>query len=380
MKFAFLIFKYFPFGGVQRDMLRIARDCAAKGHEVTIYTGKWQGDKPEGNIKVVCLPSKGWLNHRRYTSLISAMQQQIKLNPPDLLVGFNRMPGLDAYFAADPCFIERAHSERGYWYRFTGRYRFFADTERAVAGEDSQCKILLLSPPEKAAFQRWYHTPESRFYLLPPNIPTERFANLDRMAAHQQLRQEFGLPKDAKVLLMVGSAFIRKGLDRAIEALAALPENIRSNCWLLAVGEDKAEKMHALAGKLGVASRVIITKGRSDIPQLMAGADVLLHPARSELAGIVIIEAMTAGLPVIVTENCGYAMHISAAGAGRVLPVPYQQSDLNLALVDALQLPDLEKWAKAGRQYTAQIAASTSATVEVDLLETFAAEKSAKHV
>ena len=157
-------------------MLRIARDCAAKGNEVTIYTGRWQGDKPEDNINVVCLPSRGWMNHQRYSSLIAAMHEQLRINPPDLVVGFNRMAGLDAYFAADPCFIERAHAERGYWYRFTGRYRFFAETERAVAAEDRQCKILLLSAPEKAVFQRWYHTPDSRFFLLPPNIPVERFA------------------------------------------------------------------------------------------------------------------------------------------------------------------------------------------------------------
>lgn len=356
-------------------MMRIARDCADKGHEVTIYTGRWQGDKPEGNIKVVCLPSKGWMNHQRYTSLIAAMQEQIRLNPPDLVLGFNRMAGLDAYFAADPCFIERAHAERGCWYRFTGRYRFFADTERAVAGEDSRCKILLLSPPEKAVFQRWYHTPDSRFFLLPPNIPAGRFANPDHIAARQYLRKEFGLPADAQVALMVGSAFVRKGLDRAISALAALPDSIKANTWLLAVGEDKADNMHALARRLDVASQVIITKGRGDIPQLMAGADVLLHPARSELAGIVIIEALTAGLPVLVTENCGYAMHVSAAGAGQVLPSPYQQADLNQALLNMLQSTERSQWAEAGRRYTAKIAASNSPSVEVDLLEMLAAEK-----
>ena len=375
MKFAFLIFRYFPFGGVQRDMLRIANDCAAKGHEVTIYTGRWQGDKPAGNIKVVSLQYRGLTNHQCYRSLIAAMHEQLKLNPPELVLGFNRMAGLDAYFAADPCFIARAHAVRGWWYRFTGRYRFFAKTEYAVAGQNSDCKILLLSPPQKTVFQRCYGTPESRFYLLPPNIPSERFAHLDQASSHKYLRQEFGLPQEAKVALMVGSAFARKGLDRAIAALAALPEAIRRNTWLLAAGEDKAEKMQALARRLGVAAQVIITSGRSDIPQLMAGSDVLLHPARSELAGIVIIEALTAGLPVLVTENCGYAMHVAASGGGRVLPSPYRQADLNRALAEMLQSPEQEQWAEAGRQYTAQIAATTSATVEADLLEKLVAEK-----
>ena len=356
-------------------MLRIASDCAAKGHQVTIYTGQWRGEQPDGNIKVVCLPSSGLFNHQRHQSLINAMAQQLEQHPPDLVVGFNRMPGLDAYYAADPCFIERAHAERGCWYRLTGRYRFFAATEQAVMREDGECKILLLSLREKALIQRWYHTPESRFYLLPPSIPLSRFTHIDALTARQQLRQEFSLPSDAQVMLLAGSAFLRKGLDRAIRGLAALPERLRNNTWLLAVGEDRAEPMMTLARRLGVAAHVIITSGRSDVPQLMVGADLLVHPARSELAGIVLIEALTAGLPVLVTELCGYAQHIAAAGAGLLLPSPFEQSDFNHALLTMLTSSERGQWSDAGRRYSANIAATTSPTIEADLLETFAHEK-----
>ena len=41
MRFAFALFKYFPFGGLQSDMLRIAECAAARGHEVTVFTGAW---------------------------------------------------------------------------------------------------------------------------------------------------------------------------------------------------------------------------------------------------------------------------------------------------------------------------------------------------
>lgn len=355
-------------------MLRIARDCAASGHEVTIYTGQWRGDMP-ANIEVVLLPSKGLLNHQRHQSLIDAMTKQLRLDPPDLVVGFNRMPGLDVYYAADPCFIERAHAERGWWYRLTGRYRFFAASERAVMEERGNCRIFLLSPREKAVFQRWYHTQEARFYLLPPSIPTRSFADIDRPSVRKQLRLEFRLPADANVILLVGSAFVRKGLDRVIRGLAALPESVRANTWLLAVGEDRPDAMMALARHLGVASQVIITSGRSDVPQLMVGADLLMHPARSELAGIVLIEALTAGLPVLVTELCGYAMHVAEADAGRVLASPFDQTVFDRALVEMLTSSEREHWSQAGKRYTANIAATTSPTVEADWMETFAREK-----
>lgn len=376
MKFAFVIFKYFPYGGAQRDMLRIARACAARGHQVKIYTGQWHGEAPEKNIEVQILPYSGLLNHQRHQQLIDAITAQLTIDKPHIVVGFNRMPGLDAYYAADPCFIERAYTERNCLYRLTGRYRFFAACEKAVMGKDSRCEILSLSPREKAIFQRWYGTPDARFHVLPPSIPTQAFADIDRGRARYEIRSEFKLPEQANVILMVGSAFERKGLDRIIEGLASLPKPLKDNTWILAVGEDKPDAMKALATRLGVERHVIITGGRPDIPRLMMGSDVFVHAARSELAGIVLIEAMTAGLPVIVTDICGYAPHIQAANAGVVLSEPYRQDDLNRALAHVIN-SDRTPWREGGLSYTADIAAHFSPTTEAELLEQFAAAKHA---
>ena len=373
LKFAFLIFKYFPYGGVQRDMLRIALDLTALGHVVTIYTGEWRGDKPNG-LNVVLLSVKGLFNHQRHKYLIDAMLNAVKQTPVDFVVGFNRMAGLDAYYAADPCFMARAKEERGWWYRFSGRYRFFAKTERAVFAADSHCKVLVLTPREKVVFQHFYQTPAERFYALPPNIPVARFSGLDKISARKQLRAEFNLPTDAQVLLTVGSAFVRKGLDRLIIALAQLPEAQRLNTWIVAVGEDKAEPMYRIADKHQVRSQLIIAGARNDVPNIMLGADVFVHPARSELAGLVIIEAMTAGLPVVVTENCGYAPHVGEANAGIVLPELTAQAALNAALPTLLSDQKAStQFGLAGQVYTQHIAATTSSHVEADLLIGFAA-------
>jgi UDP-glucose:(heptosyl)LPS alpha-1,3-glucosyltransferase len=375
VKFAFIIFKYFPYGGAQRDMLRIARACLSRGHKVKIYTGQWHGELPEQEIEVACLPFSGFLNHQRHLNLINVITRQIEVDRPDLVVGFNRMPGLDAYYAADPCFIDRAHTERSWIYRWTGRYRFFAAAENAVMRADGQCQIFLLSPREKDIFQRWYHTPDEKFHLLPPSIPSGAFSGVNRATARARLLKEFNLPEHANIILMVGSAFVRKGLDRAIRGLAALPENIRCNTWVLAIGEDNPEPMRQLAARLEVAGHVIVTPGRDDVPQLMAAADLLVHAARSELAGIVLIEAMTAGLPVLVTDVCGYAAHIENARAGVVLPSPFDQTGLDRVLAEMLESPQREQWRTGGLQYTADIAAKFSPTTEAELLETFAQEK-----
>ena len=386
MKFAFLIFKVFPYGGVQRDMLRIALDCVNAGHEVTIYTGEWRGNMPDTRIRVEILPSRGWLNHRRHQSLINAMQQALSKSPVDLVVGFNRMAGLDVYYAADPCYIQRAHEQRSWFYRnmpfVRGRYRFFAEAEKAVMGTQSRCQILLLTTREKLSFQKWYGTPDSRFHLLPPSIPLAKFANKHRETCRIYARQQFGLPKDVKVVLTVGSAFVRKGVDRAIDAMAALPKVLSSNTWLIAIGEyESNSNIQAYCDKRGIASHCIHVGGRADVADLMVGADVFVHPARSELAGIVLIEAMTAGLPVLVTDVCGYAPHISKADAGLVLSSPYNQKEMNDALTLMLQSSKRAMWSNNGQAYTAHINDTSSTSAEADYIIAAAQlkQEAAKH-
>jgi UDP-glucose:(heptosyl)LPS alpha-1,3-glucosyltransferase len=48
MQLAFVLYKYFPFGGLQRDFMRIALECQQRGHKIRVYTLIWEGDMPPG--------------------------------------------------------------------------------------------------------------------------------------------------------------------------------------------------------------------------------------------------------------------------------------------------------------------------------------------
>lgn len=375
VKLAFVIFKYFPFGGAQRDMLRIARQCVARGHEVHVYTLFWQGDEPGPGITAHVLPARGWLNHRRYQDFQRQLRTLLADQQFDLVVGFNRLPGLDAYFAADPCFMERAHRQRGWLYRMSGRYRFFAECEQAVFGRASDCQILLLSENEKAVFQRWYATPEARFHLLPPFLSAERFALGEAGAARAAVRTEFGYGADDHLLLLVGSGFRTKGLDRAIRALSALPAALRGRTRLLAVGQDNPRLFVRMAEQLGVGDQVKVVAGRSDVPRLMQAADLLVHPAYRENTGLVLLEAMACGLPVLASDVCGYAFHVRDSGAGELAPSPFVQEDFNGLLLRMLQSPQRSQWQQQGLGYARRLMADNDGSAEARLLEQFAARK-----
>lgn len=356
-------------------MLRIATELARLGNQIDIFTISWVGDAPVPNINIRLIPTKGLLNHTRYDNFIRRAQAEIADADYDLVVGFNRMSKLDAYFAADPCFAEKAHAQRNFIYRFSKRYRWFSACERAIFSQESQTEILLLSEREKSFFQRWYGTPEERFHLLPPYLSANRMALQDKNSMRQRLRQEFGFGEDDYVLLMVGSGFRTKGLDRAIDAVAALPAAVRTKTRLVAVGQDNPKVFNRLVMERGLKANVRISAGRDDIPQLMQGADLLIHPARRELAGHVLLEAMASGLAVLATEVCGYSSHIEKARAGRLVKSPFQQASLNACLAEMLDSEERQIWSQNGYQYAQALIADNDGSAEAKILLTLAERK-----
>lgn len=381
MKFAFIIFKYFPFGGMQRDMLRTANELVKRGHLVEIFSMSWQGDFPEG-IKVHTLPQKGWFNFMRYQRFIDESFAIINKNQFDYIFGYNRMAGLDGHFAADPCFIERALEQRGRFYRSLPRYRWFAAVENAVFSSNSKTEILAVSLTEQPHFTKWYGTQAERFHYIPPFLSPERFALQDKTAMRKHIRTEFGFGADDFVYLLTGSGFAMKGLDRAILAMAALPKHLLSNTRLVAVGQDNPKHFEKMANKLGLSQHVLISKGRPDIPQLMQGADVCVHPAYRENTGLVILEGMACGAPMLVSASCGYAYHVIEAGAGLVADAPFDQDSFNAQWMIMRQADEAQRqdWSGKGLQYIKSVMDENDGSAEAEILISLANKKHADTV
>lgn len=348
MRLAFILYKYFPFGGLQRDFLRIALECQRRGHGIRVYTPIWEGEVPAGfDVRVV--PVKALFNHRRNEKLQAWVEADLARDPVDRVVGFNKMPGLDVYYAADGCFEDKAQTLRSGLYRQWGRYRHFADYERAVFDPASKTEILMISEVQQPLFVKHYGTPATRFHLLPPGIAADRRAPANAAEIRAAFRREFGLGDDERLVVQIGSGFKTKGLDRTLKAVAALPRALRGRTRLIVIGQDDPKPFLLQMKALGIADRVSILKGRSDIPRFLLGADLLIHPAYNENTGTVLLEALVAGLPVLVTDVCGYAHYIADADAGQVLPSPFEQARLDRGLADMLADDEARaRWSRNG--------------------------------
>ncbi len=350
MKLAFVLYKYFPYGGLQRDMVRIADACKARGHQVRVYALSWEGDVPPG-LDVSCLPAGGLSRHARNLAFHRRLRDALAAAPVDCVVGFNKMPDLDIYYAADGCLRAKLAAERGRFAHWLPRYRHFLDYEAAVFAPSSRTEVLMISPRQRDHYIAHYATPADRLHRLPPGIARDRMAGDDAAAQRAAFRRAHAIADHERVVLCIGSGFKTKGLDRSLKALAALPADLRARTRLIAIGEDKPERFVAQAERLGVARQFTVWKGRDDIPRVLQGGDLLLHPAYYENTGTVLLEAVVAGLPVLTTAACGYAAHVEAADAGQVLDEPFEQAALNAALATMLTSARRAQWRDNGIAY-----------------------------
>ena len=370
MRVAFAIFKFFPHGGAARDLGKLVAACRQRHHEVRVYAMQWQGPRLAG-VETVELATRGIRSHVRQRRFALRVAEHVAGSPVDVLVGLNKLPGLDVYYAADSCFEEKARTQRPWPYRLTSRYRHYAQFERAVFAEHGQTRILTIAPNQEAIFRALYRTPAHRFHRLPPGIERDRaFAPAP---AVQALRQEIRIRDGETMLLFVGSGFVKKGLDRVLRGVAALPRDLRECLRLFVVGADKAGRFQSLARRLGIAGRVHFVGGRDDVPVWLHAADALVLPAYDEAAGMAALEGAISGLPVLVTANCGYAPFVEAANAGIVTPVPFDQRRFNKDLERLLAADERPNWSTAGRAMANDESLFGMASEAVDFLEHFAA-------
>lgn len=350
MKLAFCLFKYFPYGGLQRDFLQFYHQACQRGHQVRVYCLEWDGPKPD-DIDLHFVPQKALTSAGRNKHYAHYIANHLVSNPVDLVVGFNKMPDLDVYYAADSCFQNKAVFERSWLYRLTRRYRHFYEAEANIFKKGSKTKILLISETERKKFLRHYDTEQDRMVMLPPGISLNRKAPDNAAEIRKQVRKEFKISDDHNLLLFIGSGFINKGLDRAIVGLASLEKTTRNKTHFFVIGQDKKKRFSALADKLEVSDRIRFLGGRDDIPRLLLAGDCLIHPALDEAAGIVLLESVVAGLPVLVTDVCGYAHHVDEAKAGIVLKSPFKQQEFNTAMEKMLNKEQQQLWKKNALAY-----------------------------
>jgi glycosyltransferase involved in cell wall biosynthesis len=202
--------------------------------------------------------------------------------------------------------IERRRLAKRGFDLVTGR-RMLRRAARVLAVTDTECRQLcdLGVHPDRIA-------------LVPNPVDLDEFAYpIDRAA----FRRRFGLPASPLVLFL-GKLTPRKRLDVLARAMAALS---RRDAHLVIAGNDmgSGSMTRALIRSLGLEHRTVFTgllAGRERL-EALAAADVLVYPSQDEIFGLVPLEALLSGTPVIVAGDSGCGEVVQGTGGGLVVPV-----------------------------------------------------------
>jgi len=161
------------------------------------------------------------------------------------------------------------------------------------------------------------------------------------------LRKEYKIPKDKKIILFIGRFYWHKGISLATEAMKEIQKTIK--CVFVAVGDGPLRKStEKYCRENGIEN--IFTGFRNDIYNIMKSSDILLFPSLSEGFGIALLEAMASSLPIVAT-NVGSIPEIIKDNYNGIL-VPVNSKRIADAAVKILENENLRKrFEKNGRNY-----------------------------
>lgn len=178
-----------------------------------------------------------------------------------------------------------------------------------------------------------YRVPADRVRVVYNGVNCDEFSPIHRLQNRALMRATLGIEDKTLTLLFAAHEFQRKGLGPLLIALKhVMQQNPQRNFKLLVAGRDNPKAHKAFAEELGIAEKISFLGPRRDMPLLLAAADAFVFPTTYEAFGLVILEAMAMGLPVITSKCAGAAELIQDGESGLLLQDPTNHQEISAAI------------------------------------------------
>lgn len=322
-------------GGVETHIDYLVRGFLKEGLQVVLVCKegrKLKDLKEEGVIfRALDVASQSILT---LPSRIRKMKRIIEEEKVDIVHAHSRVPAWIGFYAARRAgvpFITTAH----------GQYSLHPGSKVMAWGT----RVIAVSETVASYLQKGWNIPGEKFDIIPEGIDLDRFTLPP--AEGEKARQETGIEKEELVIGTVGRLTSVKGHRYLLEAFALLEED----CKLLLVGEGrKRVELEKLAHKLGIQDRVVFAGDRADVPRFLGAMDIYVQSSLAEGLGLAALEAMAAGLPVILTRCGGLADQVRAEQEALLVP-PGESGAMAKAIKNLIMNEELRgKLSRGGRE------------------------------
>ncbi len=180
-------------------------------------------------------------------------------------------------------------------------------------------RLIALTSAVREDLLRFYQVAPSDVDILPNGFHPEEFNPELRSLYRRAMREHLGIPDSSWVVLFVANEWERKGLLPLMEAVAALGD---SDVHIVAAGRLPPRYILGRASRLGLRGRVHVVGSTGRINRWFGMADVFALPTSYEAWGMVIVEALASGLPVLTSRTAGASVAVSEGRSGYLLDEP----------------------------------------------------------
>ena len=388
MHIAMLSAEYPPrWGGMGSTVYHLSASLAARGHRVTVITRSGGGGEPP-SIEGVEVVSVGWAPipmafTRSYgRSALRALKQLHARDPVDVvhlhcpMISWSAKQFRDCRESVAPVvsslhgswlgerdgLIEASQNkEAAVWANpndlailMTAKH--YAGYERAAVRESSIC--VANSEATKRDFMDRYSPPENwNCEVVHWGVDTSIFVPLhgddeDAMASHQSIRTKYDASStDSRLLLAVGRLAARKGYASLLRAYASVCTSSPSTRLVIVGRGHLRSRLSRLAKSLGVGDSVYFEPGMQfeELAGLFRSADLVVYPSYYEGQGLIPLEAMASGTPVVTVEH-GPLPEMVDDSVGRLFKMG-DESSMTEAILAELDDPEaLRSKGEAGRR------------------------------
>lgn len=315
---AFVTPQYGLVGGAESYAYHLAEQLSAQeDFEIHVFANRWSNESPR--IFFHKVPIVQYPRSMRPVSFAYFANSMIKRGNFDLIHSHDRIFQMD---------ILTMHGIPHVSWVKNVRRKHMSCFDRATAWVEKRGLtggafplVMPVSNLAKEEILKSYEIPEARLKVVHPGVLPERFSGLDRVACRQEIRNRHGLLPSDVVVLFVGLNYEIKRLELVLEGMAAL---VRGNsashaAKLLIVGKAPSHRYLSLIKGLGVADRCVFAGITREIEKYYLASDIFIMPSSYDTFGLVVLEAMVAGLPVIITEKVGAKDLIRSGMEGFVL-------------------------------------------------------------
>ena len=302
-KIAVVIPKYGLLGGAEQFAAELTdRLISATGFDFHVYANRWE--KSVTPITFEKVPIVSFPKFLRTPSFAYFSGRSIERSNFSLVHSHERIFGADIF---------TLHGiPHRYWVRHIRRKQMSlydlatAWVEKKLVYEGNCKKFIAVSGLTKDIFLQEYNIAPELVEIIHPGVDLNDYAKQDKTSVRHKIRRELGINSVDPVILFVSMNFEIKGLDNIILSLAGLKAQNR-RFKLVVAGKGNIKKYTRLAQEAKIIEDVIFTGPvrKEKLIEMYLAGDFYIMLSKFDTFGMVVLEAMAAGLPVIISGNVG---------------------------------------------------------------------------